>query len=103
MKVRNILLAAASFAFATSAFAGPFDGGFVGGQLKSNVKVDKITQSNASYGMAGGSQDMSIGSVDGGKALGNVELNVQAKDVTQTQKAYGLGYHKQQMNIGTLK
>jgi hypothetical protein len=53
--------------------------------------------------MAGGSQDMSIGSVDGGKALGNVELNVQAKDVTQTQKAYGLGYHKQQMNIGTLK
>ena len=101
MKSFKATLAIVSLIAAGAAFAGPFDQGMVGGQLKSNVKVSTITQkNNVSLGYA--KQELNVGSVNGGKALGNVELNVQAKDITQTNKAT-LGYAEQTANIGSLK
>jgi hypothetical protein len=96
-----IVIAVSSLIAVGSAFAGPFDQGMVGGQLKSNVRVGTINQNNkATLGYA--KQELNVGSVVGGKALGNVELNVRAKDITQTNKAT-LGYAEQSANIGTLK
>ena len=101
MKSFKIALAVASIVTAGVAAAGPFDAGMVGGQLKSNVRVNTINQNNkATLGYA--KQELNVGSVVGGKALGNVELNVRAKDISQTNKAT-LGYAEQTANIGTLK
>ena len=95
------IIAIAATVLATSAFAGPFDQGMVGGQLKSNVRVENVNQRNsATLGYA--KQKLNVGSVDGGKALGNVELNVRAKNVNQRNSAT-LGYAEQEANIGSLK
>ena len=101
MKSIRITLAIASLVAAGSVFAGPFDQGMVGGQLKSNVKVGTITQKNSAL-LGYAKQELNVGSVVGGKALGNVELNVKAKDITQKNSAL-LGYAEQTANIGTLK
>ena len=95
------IIAIAATVLATSAFAGPFDQGMVGGQLKSNVRVENVNQRNsATLGYA--KQKLNVGSVDGGKALGNVELNVRAKSINQRNSAT-LGYAEQEANIGSLK
>ena len=95
------IIAVAATVLATSAFAGPFDQGMVGGQLKSNVRVENVNQRNsATLGYA--KQKLNVGSVDGGKALGNVELNVRAKSINQRNSAT-LGYAEQEANIGSLK
>ncbi len=95
------LIAIAVATLATSAFAGPFDQGMVGGQLKSNVRIQDVNQRNsATLGYA--KQKLNVGSVDGGQALGNVELNVRAKSINQRNSAT-LGYAEQEANIGSLK
>jgi hypothetical protein len=95
------LAAAATAIVSTASFAGPFDQGMVGGQLKSNVRLENVTQSNrATLGYA--AQELNVGSVNGGKALGNVELNVQARNISQDNRAT-LGYASQEANIGSLK
>ena len=95
------IIAIAAATLATSAFAGPFDQGMVGGQLKSNVRIQDVNQRNsATLGYA--KQKLNVGSVDGGKALGNVELNVRAKSINQRNSAT-LGYAEQEANIGSLK
>jgi len=95
------IIAIAATVLATSAFAGPFDQGMVGGQLKSNVRIENVNQRNsATLGYA--KQKLNVGSVDGGKALGNVELNVRAKSINQRNSAT-LGYAEQEANIGSLK
>jgi hypothetical protein len=101
MKAAQINIAFVAFAAVSSAFAGPLDQGMVGGQLKSNVHLGSVNQSNtATLGYA--KQELNVGSVNGGKALGNVELNVNAKDINQNNKAT-LGYAEQSANIGTLR
>jgi len=95
------IVAIAATVLATSAFAGPFDQGMVGGQLKSNVRIENVNQRNsATLGYA--KQKLNVGSVDGGKALGNVQLNVRAKSINQRNSAT-LGYAEQEANIGSLK
>lgn len=95
------LIAVASFAVASSAFAGPFDQGMVGGQLKTNARVGQVNLNNkATLGYA--KQELNVASVNGGKAIGNVELNARTKDITMTNKAT-LGYADQQANIGSFK
>jgi hypothetical protein len=90
-----------SIAVAGAAFAGPFDSGFVAGQVKSTVRVGEVKQNNRA-GLGYAKQELNVGSVNGAKILGNVELNVRAKDITQTNRA-GLGYATQTANIGSVK
>ena len=95
------IVAIAACLFATAAFAGPFNSGMVGGNVKSTVRVGTISQTNsAKLGYA--EQKLNVGSIDGAKVLGNVNLNVRVKDITQRNSAM-LGYAKQEANIGSIK
>jgi len=56
------IIAIAATVLATSAFAGPVDQGMVGGQLKSNVRIENVNQRNsATLGYA--EQEANIGSL----------------------------------------
>ena len=98
----KLIVALATVAMTSSAaLAGPFDQGMVGGQLRSNVRVDNINQRNsATLGYA--RQKLNVGSVDGGKVFGNVQLNVRAKSINQRNSAT-LGYSEQEVSIGSIK
>jgi hypothetical protein len=101
MKALKSALLIAAFAVSGSAFAGPFDSGFVGGQVKSKVEVGKVNMTNRA-GLGYAKQELNVGSINGAKVLGNVDLKVKAKDITMNNRA-GLGYATQEANIGSIK
>jgi hypothetical protein len=92
------------FALALScgaASAGPLGQGVVMGQMKSNVTVGNVTQTNrASLGYA--RQELNVGSVNGGKVLGKLELNVHVGNIHQSNRVT-VGYSAQETSIGSVK
>ena len=101
MKAIKSALFVATIAICGAAVAGPFDSGFVGGQVKSDVKVKKVTLTNKA-GLGYAKQELNVGSINGAKVLGNVDLKVKADDINMNNKA-GLGYATQEANLGSIK
>jgi hypothetical protein len=101
MKAIKSALVIATLAISGAAFAGPLDGGMVGGQVTSDVKLKKVNLDNkTTVGYA--KQELNVGSVNGAKVLGNVKLNVKADDITMKNKST-VGYASQEANIGSIK
>ena len=101
MKAIKSALVLSALAISSAAFAGPFDSGFVGGQVQSDVRVKKVTVDNKA-GLGYAKQELNVGSINGAKVLGNVKLNVRADDFNMKNTA-GLGYATQEVNLGSIK
>ena len=85
MKAIKSALVLSALAISSAAFASPFDNGFVGGKVQSDVRVKVTVDNKAGLGYA--KQELNVGSINGAKVLGNVKLNVRADDINMKNKA----------------